>query len=193
MENISFDDIKEILRENAIGMAELRKSQQEVREMFKETDAKFKETSAEIKELAKQLGGIGNSNGFFAEQFFAQSLTNKKSLGGIKFDEIETNLKHKRKGLTDEFDIVMYNGDSIAIVEVKYIAAASHLANLLDKKATNFKYLYPEYAGYKIYLGLAGLSFENNQVKEMAIAAGVAVLEAKGDHAEIIADNMKAY
>ena len=114
-------------------------------------------------------------------------------MGGINFDEIETNLKHKRKGLTDEFDIVLYNGDCIGIVEVKYVADKADLRILLEKKASNFRYLYPEYADYKIYLGLAGLSFDNDQVKEDGIAAGVVILEAIGSHTEISADNMKAF
>ena len=45
---------------------------------FKETDKEFQETKEElretgryIKELSKNLGGIGNSNGYYAEQFFA--------------------------------------------------------------------------------------------------------------------------
>ena len=186
MENISFEEIKEILRENALGMAELRQSQ-------KETDAKFKKTETLISDIGKQMGGISNNNGYFAEQFFAQSLKEKKSIGGINFDEVETNLKHRRKGVTDEFDIVLYNGDSVGIVEVKYVADKGDLTTLMERKAPNFRILYPEYADYKLYLGLAGLSFLNEEVKKQGIAAGVAILEAKGDHAEITAENMKAF
>ena len=186
MENISFEEIKEILRENALGMAELRQSQ-------KETDAKFKKTETLISDIGKQMGGISNNNGYFAEQFFVQSLKDKKSIGGINFDEVEINLKHKRKGVTDEFDIVLYNGDSVGIVEVKYVADKGDLTTLIERKAPNFRILYPEYADYKLYLGLAGLSFLNEDVKKQGIAAGVAILEAKGDHAEITADNMKAF
>ena len=119
METTSFEEIKEILKVNALEMAEYRKNREEAE---LELRAKFKQTDEQISALGKQLGGIGNSNGYFAEQFFVQSLKNKKSLGDINFDEIETNLKHKRKGLTDESDIVLYNGDCIGIVEVKYVA-----------------------------------------------------------------------
>ena len=200
MENISFEEIKEILRENALGMAELRQSQKETDAMFKETraqmketDARFKKTETLISDIGKQMGGISNNNGYFAEQFFAQSLKEKKSIGGINFDEVETNLKHKRRGVTDEFDIVLYNGDSVGIVEVKYVADKGDLTTLMERKAPNFRILYPEYADYKLYLGLAGLSFLNEDVKRQGIAAGVAILEAKGDHAEITADNMKVF
>jgi hypothetical protein len=215
MENeITFEEIKTLFKEVATSQKETEARFKDIEAGFKETEARFKEiqaefketdakvramaaqvneTSAIVREVSKQLGGIGNSNGYFAEQFFAHSLREKKTMGGVQFDEVEVNLKHKRKGIIDEFDIVMYNGDSIAIVEVKYVAAVGDLKNLIEKKVANFKYLYPEYAGYKIYLGLAGLSFENDLVKKQGTEAGVAILEAKGDHAEITADNMKAF
>ena len=193
MENISFEEIKEILRDVAKSQKETDAKFKETDKKFKETDARFKKTETLISDIGKQVGGISNNNGYFAEQFFAQSLKDKKSIGGINFDEVETNLKHKRKGLTDEFDIVLYNGDSVGIVEVKYVADKGDLTTLIERKAPNFRILYPEYADYKLYLGLAGLSFLNEDVKKQGIAAGVAILEAKGDHAEITADNMKAF
>ena len=85
-------ELKEFLEESyaraEIGMAELRESQ---------------------KEMQRQLGGIGNTNGEFAENFFFSSLSQKMQLGGIKFDYIERNVKRRVRTLTDEFDIVLYN------------------------------------------------------------------------------------
>lgn len=160
---------------------------------IKAFNEKPERTGKNISEVAKRWEELGLSTKYFTQDFFTESLTELKAAGMIEFEDIQVNLKHKRKDITDEFDIVMYNGDSIAIVEVKYVAAASDLKNLIEKKAPNFKYLYPEYAGYKIYLGLAGLSFDNENIKQLGSEAGIAILEAKGDHAEIIADNMKAY
>jgi hypothetical protein len=145
------------------------------------------------KEVSKQLGGIGNSNGEFAESFFYYSLKEKMKLGPIKFDEIDNHVKHRRKGLVDEFDVVLYNGDSIGLVEVKYTAKATHVKNLITAKAANFKTLFPEYLGYKLYLGIAGFSFENEGVKKEAREAGVAILEVQGNHLEIEDVNMIAY
>ena len=184
MENISFEEIREILRD-------LSKSQKETEAKFKETDARLKKIEMLISDTGKQIGGISNNSGYFTEQSFAESLKEKKSIGGINFDEVEINLKHRRNGLTDRFDIVWYNSDSVGIVEVKHVADKGDLTTLIERKAPNFRILYPEYADYKLYLGLAGLSFFNEDVKKQGIAAGVAILEAKGDHAEITADNMR--
>lgn len=169
-------ELKEYLKESyaraEIGMAELRESQ---------------------KEMQRQLGGIGNTNGEFAENFFYSSLQQKMELGGVKFDYIERNVKGRFRNLTDEFDIVLYNGDSVGILEVKNNVKSSNVKQLMTTKLQNFRTLHPGYADAKIYLGIAGFTFENKAVKKEAKAAGFAVLEVQGDHHEADTTNMKAY
>ncbi|WP_353483375.1 hypothetical protein [Haliscomenobacter sp.] len=169
-------ELKEYLKESyaraEIGMAELRESQ---------------------KEMQRQLGGIGNTNGEFAENFFYSSLQQKMELGGVKFDHIERNVKGRFRNLTDEFDIVLYNGDSVGILEVKNNVKSSNIKQLMTTKLQNFKTLNPGYADAKIYLGIAGFTFENADVKKEAKAAGFAVLEVQGDHHEADTSSMKAY
>lgn len=185
-----------------------RKKAEEAKEKAEEALVSMKEGFAELRlfmqkssedlresqrEMNKQLGGIGNSNGEFAESFFYYSLKKEMKLGDIRFDEIDNNVKHRRKQLVDEFDVVLYNGDSIGIVEVKYNATAAHVKRLTTTKVNNFKILFPEYEGFKLYLGIAGLSFENESVKTSAKEAGVAVLEVQGDHLATYTDGMRAY
>lgn len=165
-----------------------------------ETDAQLARTDVQLaqliesqKEMNKQLGGIGNSNGEFAENFFYSSLQQKMELGGIKFDHIEKNVKGRFRNLTDEFDIVLYNGDSIGILEVKNNVKSSNVKQLMTTKLQNFRTLNPGYADAKIYLGIAGFTFENEAVKAEAKAAGFVVLEVQGDHHEADTSSMKAY
>ena len=150
-------------------------------------------TDAQIKETNRQLGGIGNSNGEFAENFFYSSLQQKMELGGIKFDHIEKNVKGRFRNLTDEFDIVLYNGDSVGILEVKNNVKSSNIKQLMTTKLQNFKTLNPGYADAKIYLGIAGFTFDNADVKKEAKAAGFVILEVQGDHHEADTTSMKAY
>ncbi len=169
-------ELKEFLEESyaraEIGMAELRESQ---------------------KEMQRQLGGIGNTNGEFAENFFFSSLSQKMQLGGIKFDYIERNVKRRVRTLTDEFDIVLYNGDSVGLLEIKNNVKAANVSQLLTTKLQNFRTLNPEYADAKIYLGIGGFTFENEGVKTSAKAAGIALLEVQGDHFEADIENMKPF
>lgn len=157
------------------------------------TDVQLAQLIESQKEMNKQLGGIGNSNGEFAENFFYSSLQQKMELGGIKFDHIEKNVKGRLRNLTDEFDIVLYNGDSVGILEVKNNVKSSNVKQLMTTKLQNFRTLNPGYADAKIYLGIAGFTFENEAVKAEAKAAGFVVLEVQGDHHEADTSNMKAY
>ena len=185
MENISFEEIKAILKENALAMSELRKSQEETGLQMKETDRK-------LKEVGRQLGEIGHSNGDAAEEFFYNALDEKKELGGVKFDEITKNVKQKKHRLEEEYDIFMENGNSVAIVEVKHKVKKDHLEKLIAKKAENFRILFPDYSNYKLYVGIAGLAFEP-KTEEYATENGIVVLKQKGNVMEVNSKQMRAF
>ena len=64
---------------------------------------------------------------------------------------------------------------------------------LAGRKLENFKILLPEYKGFKIYLGLAALAFEDDAVEE-ARKYGVGLLQQVGETVEYAADwEVKAY
>ncbi len=156
------------------------------------TDAQIKETSETVKRISELVGNITNNNGSITEEYFFNSMNAKPILGGIKYDKVRRNVSGIGIKVEDEFDIVMYNGDSIALIECKSKAHESDLRKLIDKKAKNFKAVFQDFKDYKIYLGLASFSFYP-ELEEMAKQNGVAILKQKGDVVEIYADNLKAY
>lgn len=171
-------------------LASLAESQ---KEMQRRMDANLASLTESQKEMQRQLGGIGNTNGEFAENFFFSSLSQKMKLGGIKFDHIERNVKRRVRNLSDEFDIVLYNGDSVGLLEIKNTVKAANVTQLLNNKLQNFRLLNPEYADAKIYLGIGGFTFENEDVKKNAKSAGIVVLEVQGDHFEADVENMQPF
>jgi hypothetical protein len=190
MDRSKIDEMWDLVKEVQEIQARSAKELEKLEKMVVESK---EESKMLIKELAQQMGGISTSNGYFAENFFFNALNTSLTLGKIKFDEASRNLRHKRNGVEDEFDITMYNGKSVAIVEVKYCVEIKHLNALKSKKVENFKWLYPEYEGYDIYLGIAGMSIANNKVINEAKDLGIALLEAKGDFVHYDNDVMKAY
>jgi hypothetical protein len=176
-----------------------RKSQQELREAQKQTDAQIKETSEEVKRTSEQmkatdetlkrmgikLGGISNNQGDVAEEFFYNSISANPTIGGVTYDFTDKNITRRKGAIEDEFDIVLVNGNDIAIIETKYKAHQKDLERLIHKKYENFKKLYPEYSGYKHHLGLASFYF-NDALKEEALSKNVMVLQRKGDVVETI-------
>ena len=105
---------------------------------------------------------------------------------GIKFDVISPNLYRKKGKIEDEYDIVLVNGKSIAIIEVKYKVHENDVKNL-DKKVETFKELFPEYSHLKLYVGIAGF-----KVYKKAKEKGYFILQRKGDVIETYAPNLRA-
>jgi len=150
------------------------------------------ENAKQIKELQKTVGGISDNQGKFAEEYFFNSFENgKTNFFGEKFEDIEKNLKNRLQGLTDEYDIVLYNHASVAIIEVKYKAHTKDIPTVL-KKAETFRLLFPQYKDFKIYLGLASMSFYP-ELEQECIEQGIAVIKQIGDKVVINDTNLKAF
>jgi len=161
-------------------------------EKFTELTKSQAETDRLMKTLGVRLGGMGNSHGSFAEEYFFSAFNaGKTDFFGEKFDEIEKNLKNKRNGLTDEYDIVMFNHTSVAIIEAKYKAHENDVPATL-KKVDTFRKLFPDYKDFKIYLGLASMSFYP-ELEEECKKQGIAIIKQVGDKVVIYDENLKAF
>ena len=161
-------------------------------EKFAEVAKSQAATDRLMKKLGVRLGGMGNSHGSFAEEYFFNAFEDGETdFFGEKFDEIEKNLKYKRNGLKDEYDVVMFNHSSVAIIEVKYRADENDLPSVL-KKVDTFRKLAPEYTNFKIYLGIASMSFEP-KLEEICKKTGIAVIKQLGDKIIIYDENLKTF
>ena len=163
----------------------------ELKELAAETERIRQDTERTFKKMFKEVGGISNNNGSFAEEYFIAAFEQDKNLGKIHFDDIQTNISVKDRNKEDEYDIVLYNDESIAIIEIKYKAKDLDIDNVVQK-AESFRYWFPKYQKHTIYLGLAGLSFQ----KEVALKAkdkGIAVIRQKGDKLVVNDKYLKAY
>ena len=200
-----FDMLMEAFDKSHIEWQEIKESQKEIQketaerfretaEQFKETKEQFKETKKLIEANAKQIGGISESNGDMAEEMIYNSLEQDMTFAGIEFDDFRPNMGYKSKKLKlqAEFDIVLTNGDSLAIIETKYKVRKKHILELKDKKINDFRKLYPEYNNHKIILGIGGMSFEKDVEKE-AKENGIGIIKVVGDKIEHYTDEIKVY
>jgi Holliday junction resolvase-like predicted endonuclease len=153
---------------------------------------KFAETDRKIEKVSQTVGSWANNHGSFAEEYFFNSFENgKQNFFGEKFDEIEKNVKGLKKDFKDEYDILLINGKSVGIVEVKYKAHENDVDKVL-RKAETFRVNFPEYADHKIYLGLATLSFYP-ELEQECINEGIAVVKQVGDTVVINDEHLKAF
>ena len=149
-----------------------------------ETDAQMAKTDARLNKLGKMVGGISNSQGDVAEEFFYNSIKAKPVLNQVHYDFVDKNVTRSKQGIEDEYDIVLVNGKDVAIIEVKYKAHQHDLARFLKQKYVNFRKLYPEYGQFRHHLALASFKI-NDEVKNEALQQGVMVLQRKGDLIEM--------
>ena len=158
----------------------------------KKIDKQIEETFKAIKELGKNIGGISKSNGDFAEEYFFSAFEKgKQNFFGEKFDVIEKNVKGWKKGFRDEYDILLVNGKTVGIVEVKYNADKENLPRVLNK-ANTFRSNFPEYKKHKVYIGLASLVFDD-KLEQDCIKKGIAVIKQVGKKVIINDKKMVAY
>ena len=148
-------------------------------------------TDAKLDRLAAMYGGVSDNQGAAAEEFFFNSLSASKQIGSIHFDDVQSKVYGGRIGAQQEYDLVLLNGDSAAIVEVKYKVHPSSLAQL-QKQLALFKVHFPEHKNMKLYGGVAGFSVPD-EVTEQAHAQGYFVLKRLGETFAVDAQGMKAF
>jgi hypothetical protein len=163
----------------------------ELRNRSAESEAKLDRKMAATSEM---IGGIGNTNGLFAEQFFINTIkAGDKKLFGEHFTDCYSWLKlyNKDTQTKSEHDILLVNGEAVAIVEVKYKARKEDVEKIIDK-LPNFRLLYPMYRSYRTYLALAAMAFDAN-VETEAVENGIAVIKQVGDRIIVNEENLKVF
>jgi Holliday junction resolvase-like predicted endonuclease len=195
--------------ENLKGFAELRDSQAKTEEILKahtvalaaaqsktdaqmaKTDAQMAKTDAKYASTLEMLTGITTSQGLVSEEFFYNTLADTLCVAGIKYDSITSNIKHKVNGKWMEVDLLLENGSSLAIIEVKYRARNSNIEQLKNT-IKNYREAFPQHKQFKIYAGITSFSIDEF-VATQAHAQGFFILKRKGDLLEVDTQGMRSF
>ena len=192
--------------------AESKKRDQEHEDKMKKLDAEMKEIDAETKKIYQQIakgkkeldkalknmsenvGGIGNSNGYYTEEFFCTALEKDMSFAGHDFDYMHKNLfrYNKRKNLRGEYDIVLVNHEAIIVFELKYKLTKEYVKNFYHKSLKKFKALFPEYDHLKLYGAVASMSDPYN-ARQLASSYGLYVATKQAQKIKVIDKNVCEY
>jgi hypothetical protein len=183
------EELKQLVASLAIDQKELTKKMMETEEQMRRTDEQMRrnsdevkqfmlKTEAEIEKVSQLLGNIGQNQGDVAEEFFFNSLQDEIRLGSIRFDDISRNDRKIRGKTQEEYDIIMTNGETVGIIEVKYKAHEKDL-DKLERKMRNFKKLFPWFKDYKLYGAIASFHIYK-EAKQQALQRGFFVLERSG-------------
>jgi hypothetical protein len=159
---------------------ESKKLDARLEKMYIEARQESKEADKRLKELGKHLGGISNSNGELAEEYFYNALKADKTFVNEKFNKTRRNLVYKRDDKEAEFDIVLFNSKSAVLIEVKYNAKPENISKeKIISRIEYFKLLYPECKNFNFYLGVAAMSFKKSLEAKLH-QAGIATIRPVG-------------
>jgi hypothetical protein len=179
---------------------EFEKMKEEARKRDEKDRERSEELDRKLNKMIEEIGGIGNSNGDVAEEYFINAFKNNPTLNSETFDEVRHNVRPlseveiENKKYDDEYDIFLSNnkkGKRVAIIEVKYNVKRDDINEAL-KKAENFRKYLPQYKKHKLYLGIAGLSIRKI-TEERILKHGIAVIKQVGDKMVIHDKNLKTF
>jgi flagellar biosynthesis component FlhA len=166
------------------------KTNKELRDTLNKLSLEVDKTNKSLQHMKQIVGGVTNNQGDITEEYFVNSLKDKLKVGDIDFDFLVQNFKAKKdRKILAEYDILLVNGESVAIVEVKYKVHLRDLEKLPDK-IKSIRNL-PQYDGYEVYAGLAGF-FVPDEVIEEAQEKGYFILQRKGDVVVTHIENLKS-
>ena len=171
---------------------ELRVSQAktETDEQMKKTDEQMKKTGEKLDSIGQQLGSMGHNIGDAAEEFFYRSLEESPKLGQIAFDSVERRIRKTKND--QEIDILLINGQCVALIEVKYNAHPQELHDLAVKKVNHFRQDHQTYKNHKLYFGIASMT-TNPELITNAEKEGLFLLTQKGDHLVLANSQVKTF
>ena len=180
------DKTVEIIDKNAQEAAQEREKAAQEREKARQ------ESEKRMKKIEETMGSWSNNHGCFAEEYFFNSFENgKQNFFSEEFDEIEKNVKGIKKNYKDEYDILLINGKSVGIIEIKFKAHKNDVPKIL-KKAQTIRINFPEFKNHQVYLGLATMAFYP-ELEQECIDHGIAIIKQIGDTVVINDKSLKVY
>ena len=165
----------------------LAASQDRTDAQLAENAAQMAKTDAKLRELAERYGGLGNSVGEVAEEFFFNSLEADPGTGrrSLRLRRQERDAQ-PRPGCRTSSTCCWSTAARCWSWRSSTRRHENDLRRLVDKKAANFRRLFPEYADHEQGLALAAFRVRD-KLKSEALERGVTVLQRKGDVIETIA------
>ncbi|MCP4698873.1 MAG: hypothetical protein GY862_18775 [Gammaproteobacteria bacterium] len=137
-------------------------------------------------------GDLTQGRGEIAEEFFYRSLGNNPCLAGMRFDQVYRNLEGHAGDTKGEYDIILVNSDTLALVEVRARAKPKMCNYMIKTKIPEFRKLFPLYKDYKI-IGAVASMVSNDKLAKAAKEKGLLLLTQQGNHICLVNDNFTVF
>jgi len=189
-------EIREILREFAIGLTRLEENIERMEKQREESEKRWeerfermeKQRKKDIQELHKELGRLSNKLGTIVEDIiFPASRPVLEKYFKCKISDISANREKEKDGIEGEFDIVAVSDKCkmVFIIEVKSTPRASHIEEFKEKME-RFRLLFDEYKDYKLIPILASLRIKQNTVNALTKRKIYAMAYREWDYMDLL-------
>jgi hypothetical protein len=162
---ISQRETDQIVKETAL---QLRETKQIVRE----TAAQMKETDRKLKEVGKQIGGLGNKFGAFAEGLAFSSIE-RILRADFGMEAITPRFSLVKGGESEEYDVLAYRNGEVnqgVIVEVKSSLDLATIEQMKRKMDSLFRWM-PEHRN-KEFQGMVAYVEGSAAARQAVLAQG---------------------
>ena len=185
-ETLTFEKVWQMFQETDRKFQETREQMRETDRIVQETAKQMKETDRKMQETDKQISKLGNRFGELAEHLVAPNIIEKFNALGFTFEH--TSLDHK---ITDssgkclaEIDILLENGDTAIVVEVKAKPLEKDIDDHIDRIAVLRRRADKKNDTRKFQGAIAG-AIVSDSVRNYAHKTGFYVIEQTGDTVKI--------
>jgi len=176
------------MQETRLQMQETDRRIQETDRIVKETAAKVKETTEQMKITDKKIGELTNRFGELAEHLVAPSIREKFNALGFSFGEVsrEKEIVDAQGNSVAEIDILLENGDTVMVVEVK----AKIKQNEVDKHIKRLEILRHRADARndrRTFMGAIASAIMSKELRAYILKSGFYAIEQTGDTVKISA------
>jgi vacuolar-type H+-ATPase subunit I/STV1 len=176
--------IKEMSKEADLRRAEIDRQQEEtgrlIEEMSRKADLRQEETSRVVKELSKNIGGLNNSFGRWAEEMVSAKLWEKFRALGYTFTQGGPREFWENDRMVAQVDMMLENGDYVMLVEIKSNLTAEDADRHIERIGKTREQLDKRGDRRKLVGAAAGMVV-TKEAREYAQRKGLYVLVQSGD------------
>jgi len=149
-----------------------------MKEQSREADKRFQKTERIVRDVSKNLGGLNNTVGEVAEEYFRGAFSKLGELSGVKVKAVDS-LQRTIGKVTGQFDIVVFGNTANILVEVKHKLREQDVIRFSKRIFPAFKRLYPEHCKVKLFGAVAGMTIDDDALTQ-ALDLGLLVFTQSG-------------
>jgi hypothetical protein len=158
----------------------------ETERMMRETDRRMQETDRKMQETDRKISKLGSRIGDLVEELVTPNILEKFNQLGYVFGKVAPNVRYadSRGQYLAEADLLLENGDTVLVVEVKTNLTDSDVRDQVKRMEALRRYADGHGDRRKLIGAVAG-AIATEGVKAFAVKQGFFVLEQSGDTVRI--------